>query len=74
MNIDGELLKKEFLEYAEEKITRELIGFSNNTLDKNKAKEIAHELVLSIDWENSALMHKGFCWIAKNYIENMYHS
>ena len=31
----------------------------------------AEEIIPVIDWENEALMHKGFSWIAKQYIGRM---
>ena len=28
----------------------------------------AKEIVVSTDWNNSALMHKGLSWMARNYL------
>lgn len=33
-----------------------------------KASQVSNDIVKVIDWNNSALMHKGLSWIAKNYL------
>lgn len=39
-----------------------------NTIEENKASQISKEIVKLIDWNNSALMHKGLSWMVKNYL------
>ena len=39
-----------------------------NTIEESKAIQIAKEIISLIDWNNSALMHKGLSWITKNYL------
>lgn len=39
-----------------------------NTSDEDKARAISNDIVNIIDWNNSALMHKGLSWMAKNYL------
>lgn len=39
-----------------------------NTIEEGKASQIANDIVRLIDWNNSALMHKGLSWMAKNYL------
>lgn len=61
-------VSKSFIEYAEKEIAKEIMYFSTKTLSNEKAKQLAEEIVSKIDWNNSALMHKGFSWIAKNFL------
>mgnify|MGYP001011949289 CR=1 FL=1 len=63
------MVNKDFLIYAESELTSELMYFSN--LELNQANQLAKNLVNKIDWNNSALMHKGFSWIAKNSIAQL---
>lgn len=58
---------KEFTSYAERELTAIVMRFVN-TLEEQKANQIAREIVNLIDWNNSTLMHKGFSWMAKNYL------
>ncbi len=57
---------KEFLNFAEDELTNNVINLGN--FEKAKAKQIAKEILKIIDWDNSALMHKGFTWMVKNYL------
>jgi len=57
-----------FNEYVENTLERELIRLSNNQLTKDSANKKAKEIASKIDWNNSALMHKGLTWIANNYL------
>lgn len=45
-------------------IVMTLIG----TIEENNAAKISNEILNIIDWNNSALMHKGLSWMAKNYL------
>ena len=65
------VIDRKFLDYAEKEMTTELVRFSNGTLDTVKSTELAKMAVSEIDWSNSALMHKGISWIAKNYLEKL---
>ena len=57
---------KEFLEFAKKELVTCIMRFSKN-IEENKANGIAEEIQV-VDWNSSALMHKGFSWIAKNYL------
>ena len=58
---------KEFLGFAKKELATCIMRFSKN-IEKNKANGIAEEILQVIDWNSSALMHKSFSWIAKNYL------
>lgn len=36
--------------------------------EESQASQVSDDIVKVIDWNNSALMHKGLSWIAKNYL------
>ena len=60
-------MNKEFVDGVE----RELVSIVMrlvSTMEEVKASQIAKEIIVLIDWNNSALMHKGLSWIAKNYL------
>lgn len=59
-------INKEFLNFADDELTNNVINLGN--FEKAKAKQIAKEILKIIDWDNSALMHKGFTWMVKNYL------
>ena len=56
-------VNREFIEFAEKEITSII-----SAIEERKAIQIAKEIVDLIDWNDSALMHKGFSWMAKNYL------
>lgn len=58
---------KEFIEFTERELTVIVLHFIN-TIEENKASQISKEIVKLIDWNNSALMHKGLSWMVKNYL------
>lgn len=58
---------KEFLEFAKKELVTCIMRFSKN-IKENKANGIAEEILQVVDWNSSALMHKGFSWMAKNYL------
>lgn len=60
---------KEFIAFAEKEMESQVIRFSKKPLSSKKTKSLAKEIVSKIDWNNSALMHKGLSWIAKNYLK-----
>lgn len=59
-------INKEFLNFADDELTNNVINLGN--FEKAKAKQIAKEILKIIDWDSSALMHKGFTWMVKNYL------
>lgn len=60
-------ISKEYLDSTEKELTSIIMRFVN-TLEEQKATQIAKEIVNLIDWNNSALMHKGLSWMTKNYL------
>ena len=56
-------VNREFIEFAEKEITSIVMRFIS-AIEERKAIQIAKE----IDWNDSALMHKVFSWMAKNYL------
>ena len=55
-------VSKEFVDYAEKELVSIIKRFVN-TIEETKASQIAKEIVVSTDWNNSALMHKGLSWM-----------
>lgn len=64
-------VNKDFMDFTEKEMTNQLIRFSKESLKEDEAKVMAKDIVKKIDWNNSALMHKGLSWIAKNYLEQV---
>ena len=56
-----------FVEYAEKQVT-ENVKYYAKEVSNNRATEIAKDIVKLIDWNNSALLHKGLSWITQNYL------
>lgn len=61
-------VSKPFVEFAEKEIQIQILRFTKNSILEEKSKELAKEVVSIIDWDDSALMHKGLSWIAKNFL------
>lgn len=61
------IVNKEFIDFAEKEIVAYVMKFSSG-MEESKASQVAKEIVKLIDWNNSALMHKGLSWMAKNYL------
>ena len=59
----------DFIRFAEVKMAKELITYAKGKIDETKSIEMAKVVVSEIDWSNSALMHKGFSWMAKSFLE-----
>jgi hypothetical protein len=57
-----------FIEYAEKQVAGNVKYYANE-LSESKINEIAKDIVELIDWNNSALLHKGLSWIAQNYLK-----
>ena len=64
-------VNKEFIDFVQTEMTKEVLRFSKESLDDTAAACISKDIVAKIDWQNSALMHKGLSWIAKNYLQQM---
>lgn len=56
------IIDNEFLEFAKIELKKYI---ANTNVDR--VDELADEILQAIDWNNSALMHKGFSWIVKHY-------
>lgn len=63
------MANKDLTAYAETELTTIVMRFLNS-IEENRANEIAKEIASRIDWNNSALMHKGLSWMAKDYLVN----
>lgn len=61
-------INKPFIEFAEKEMQTQIAKFTKDAVLEEKAKELAKEVVSTIDWNDSALMHKGLSWIAKNFL------
>lgn len=61
-------MDKKFVEFAENKMKNEITKFSSGFMEQSEIAILSKEIVSKIDWNNSALMHKGFSWIALNYL------
>lgn len=61
------MISKDFVAYTETELTSIIMRFVG-AIEESKAKQIAKEIIDLIDWNNSALMHKGLSWMAKDYL------
>lgn len=59
---------KEFLAFVEKEVA-ENVKYYINGVSTKRADEIAKDIVKLIDWDSSALMHKGLSWITQNYLK-----
>ncbi len=53
-------------------LSNTIFNFSFGKLDKLQADNLAKNAVESIDFKNSALMHKGVNWYARKIISMIY--
>lgn len=60
-------VNKEFIACVEKELVAIIKRFIS-TIEEAKATQIADEIINLIDWDNSALMHKGLSWMTKNYL------
>lgn len=60
-------VSNEMTEFAKKELTSIIMRLSNS-MEESKANQISDDIVKVIDWNNSALMHKGLSWMAKNYL------
>lgn len=61
------MANNELNEFAKKELTSIIIMLTNTT-EEAKASQISSDIVSIIDWNDSALMHKGLSWMAKNYL------
>lgn len=61
------IASNKMIEFARKELTSIIMKLVN-TIEENKARQISNDIVNVIDWNNSALMHKGLSWMAKNYL------
>lgn len=62
-------VSKQTIAFAEKEMQVELKRFIKEPVNQSEIVALAKKVVEKIDWNNSALMHKGLSWIAKNYIQ-----
>jgi len=60
-------INKEMIDFAKKELTSIVMRLANIT-EEGKAEQISGDIVNVIDWNNSALMHKGLSWMAKKYL------
>lgn len=61
------MVSNEMIEFAKTELTSIIMRLVN-TIEESRASQISNEIIGIIDWNNSALMHKGLSWMAKNYL------
>lgn len=61
------MINKEMIDFVKKELTSIVMRLANIT-EESKAEQISGDIVKVIDWNNSALMHKGLSWMAKNYL------
>lgn len=61
------MVSMEMIEFAKKELTAIVMWLADIT-EEAKATQISCDIVNMIDWNNSALMHKGLSWMAKNYL------
>lgn len=61
------MINKEMIDFTKKELTSIVMRLANIT-EEDKANQISGDIVKVIDWNNSALMHKGLSWMAKNYL------
>lgn len=67
INKEMTTINKDMVEYTKKELTSIVMRLMT-TIEEDKANQISNEIVEIIDWNNSALMHKGLSWMAKNYL------
>jgi hypothetical protein len=68
----GKTKSEKFLQTATELLAKEFVRLGG--LSTEDSMVLSAEIIPGIDWENWALMHKGFGWIAKNYLRKQANS
>lgn len=67
INKEMTTINKDMVEYTKKELTSIVMRLIT-TIEEDKANQISNEIIEIIDWNNSALMHKGLSWMAKNYL------
>ncbi|MCM1440619.1 MAG: hypothetical protein NC131_15690 [Roseburia sp.] len=57
----------EMIEFVKKELTSIIMRLVSS-IEESRANQISNDIVKVIDWNNSALMHKGLSWMAKNYL------
>ena len=57
---------EKFLQMATSMLADEFVRLGNLPIEV--ATELSSKIIPTIDWEDDALMHKGFGWMAKTYL------
>lgn len=65
------VIDRKFIEFATQEIRNNIRKFSNTELNHYEVDMLAEEIISKIDWNNPALMHKGFGRLTKNYLEQI---
>lgn len=60
-------VSNEMVEFVKKGLTSTIMRLVNS-IEESKANQISNDIVKVIGWNNSALMHKGLSWMAKNYL------
>lgn len=61
------MINREMIDFVKKELTSIVMRLANIT-EESKSEQISGDIVKVIDWNNSALMHKGLSWMAKNYL------
>ncbi|GAA4296288.1 hypothetical protein GCM10023142_34890 [Anaerocolumna aminovalerica] len=61
-------LISEYQKPGKDKVDIEFFSLYKDLETKKILCESAKDIVKSIDWNNSALLHKGLSWITQNYL------
>jgi|GEM_PF-2046650 len=60
-------IERKVVDYAQEQISFYFRSF-DTSLSENDIQVFTEDLLLQIDWTNPALMHKGYSWMVKTYL------
>jgi hypothetical protein len=60
-------IERKVIEYAQEQISFYFRLF-DKSLSVNDIRVLTDDLLSQIDWDNPALMHKGYSWMVKTYL------
>ena len=60
-------ISNDMLDFIKKELASIVMRLTNIT-EESKANQISNDIVNVIDWNNSALMHKGLSWMARNYL------
>lgn len=60
-------MSNKMIDFARQELTSIIMRITSIT-EETQANQISGEIVKVIDWNDFALMHKGFSWMAKHYL------